>query len=286
MPHYDRYGLRKKTAGYFSAQISSRITCQGYRKVCLRDYKILGNEMVPYFEFDKLKNIKKNKDMKTMKREQNKACLDLPSGSNLRDTGAKRVLFTLLIAALMAPAGLMAQRLYKDGSGRIILDMTVAAGMPADAVTNVAKYDATYMSGKTPANSSTLADNTHTGSINATVYEKLEIAPQDMAGSDGSPALAATGTTMRWVSAFNRCRNLPYDGGGWRLPTQRELQMMWIFKQGIENFGSVFNSTNYYWCATEAISVDAWYVSFGNGVTSGNVKTTNTRVRCVREVTP
>ena len=61
MRHYDSYGLRRKTAGYFSVQISQRITYPGYKKVCLQDYKIFGTEVVPYFEFDRLTTIAKLK---------------------------------------------------------------------------------------------------------------------------------------------------------------------------------------------------------------------------------
>lgn len=55
MRHYDSYGLRRRIAGSFSAQICNRTTFPRYEKMCLRDYSILGNEIVPYFEFDKLK---------------------------------------------------------------------------------------------------------------------------------------------------------------------------------------------------------------------------------------
>ena len=190
-----------------------------------------------------------------------------------------------LITALMAPAGLMAQKVYKD-AGRIILDMTVAAGMPADAVTSVSKRTA-YAS-FTP-NASVLGtvdgvNNDQGHPINATVFQKLEIAPYDM---NTSGEMTGSGTlTMPWANAFNNCRSSTHAGGNWRIPTQREVQMMWIFRQGIEDFGSVFSSNNY-WSAAEANANSAWAIDFTLGVMNSTVsKTYNYRVRCVREVTP
>ena len=49
----------------------------------------------------------------------------------------KQILIILFISTLL-PARLQAQRAYKEGT-KIIFDLTVAAGMPAGAVTNVKK---------------------------------------------------------------------------------------------------------------------------------------------------
>ena len=201
----------------------------------------------------------------------------------------KRQLFILLIATLLAPAGLMAQKMYKTGTGgtaQIILDMTNTGegiGMPATAVTSTPKYDAAYMAtpGNTPVNSaSTMANNLESGSINATVYEKLEIAPQDL----GTSGLGAGTMTRNWATAFTACQGLNHNGTGWRLPTQRELIMMWIFSTKINNMvGSTFTAT-IYWCATENASSSAWHVNFGNGITDNNTKSFTYRLRCVREL--
>ncbi|SBV98266.1 hypothetical protein [uncultured Dysgonomonas sp.] len=50
----------------------------------------------------------------------------------------KWILIMALFIGLLAPAGLYAQKVYKEGS-KAILDLTVAAGMPADAETNTSK---------------------------------------------------------------------------------------------------------------------------------------------------
>ena len=198
----------------------------------------------------------------------------------------KRTLFIALIAALMVPAGLTAQEVYME-SGQIILDMTVAAGMPAGAITNISKTEVYNSYDAINYNSWLInsADNSHSGYLGATVYEKLEIAPQDMAGDDFSPTLSATGTAIRWVSAFNRCKGLTHGGNtDWRLPTQRELQMIWIFKDAFENLGLTFSSTTEYWSVTEVQGMSVRIVSFDNGGTGVNIKQNYFNARCVREI--
>lgn len=180
---------------------------------------------------------------------------------------------SILLLALL-PAMLQAQEVYKDGT-RAILDLTV--DMPAGAITAVKK---TWTG--TPSNTAgPLTNNTETGTINATVYRKLEIAPQDL---NASGALSASGGTMTWVNAFTYCRNLNYNGTGWRLPTQRELQLIYIFKPALESItGTAFSATNY-WSATESNASAAWCVTFVTCLTLTGSKTASLHARCVREL--
>jgi hypothetical protein len=185
----------------------------------------------------------------------------------------------ILFAGLLVPAGLSAQEVYKDASNRVILDLTAAAGMPAGAITNTPKT----WTGSPSNNSGPLTDNGHDGDINAMVFQKLETAPSDLG-------------TMNWAAAFDGCRTLSYNGGGWRLPTQRELYLIWIFREALESIfendlspkGSAFLFANY-WCATEANHSFAWEMSFYNidtPISSDDIQKTNQiQARCVREVT-
>ena len=194
----------------------------------------------------------------------------------------KKIVFILLIAELLAPVGLMAQKVYKDGT-KIILDMTVMAGMPIGAVTSTAKYDATYMGSNTPVNSgSTMADNVHNQAINAMVYQKLEVAPQDL----GTSGLASGTMTMNWATAFTACKGLNHNGTGWRLPTQRELMMIWIFKDAINalNTSGTSFSTRHFWASTEISANIAWMAAIESGLTSSYTKSQLAYVRCVREL--
>lgn len=199
----------------------------------------------------------------------------------------KQILIILFISTLL-PARLQAQRAYKEGT-KIIFDLTVAAGMPAGAVTNVKKYTGTF----TPRQDELGPNNDESSSINATVYHKLEIAPRDV---NTSGNLDDTGAlTMPWVDAFNTCKSLTYDGGGWRLPTQRELMLMFMFLPAFNTFlndGSIYNGTPFadvnYWSSTEYRNdkLRSWFVNFSRGNTNSVIKTDYNmqRVRCVREV--
>ena len=182
----------------------------------------------------------------TFKREQRQTSLGIPRGSNLRNASAKRILFILLIAGLMVPAGLSAQKMYKEGT-KVVFDLTDAVGISPEVEAVVA--------------------------ANNKVHQKLEIAPND------------AGSMMDWNTASTHCTTTMYNGSSdWRLPTQRELMLMFIFKSMLENLsGSIFDS-NLFWSATEHNAADTWYINFGNGYTGYNVKAVNCRVRCVREL--
>lgn len=194
----------------------------------------------------------------------------------------KRILLLVMFAGLMASAGCFAQKVYKDGN-KVILDLSVASGMPAGVVTDQSKY-----MGFTPSGNALGANNGISGSINATVFQKLEVAPNDL---NAAGAISSTGTmTMNWVTAFNGCKGLNYNGGGgWRLPTQRELQLIYIFKPAIEQiFAEASISTAffdaYYWSSTEQNASNSWAVRLSDGYALNNPKANTSRVRCVREL--
>jgi len=194
----------------------------------------------------------------------------------------KRILFIALVTALMAPVGLMAQKVYKDSQGRVILDMTETGegiGMPAAAVTNTSKT-ALYAS-FTPSNTTmgtiSGSSNNQGNAINVAVYEKLEIATQDEASG------------LSWDVAFNTCKSL--TGGGWRLPTQRELMLIYVMKPAIESFPGMtaFHNTPlcFYYSATEAVGTTIFALLMPEGaMLTTNKASVAGRARCVREVTP
>jgi hypothetical protein len=167
----------------------------------------------------------------------------------------------IVFAGLLVSAGLQAQKVCIENN-KVILDMTVAAGMPAGAITNVSKINST----------GSLADNLQ-------VFQKLEIAPSDLG-------------SMNWTDAMAGCKN---KGAGWRLPTLRELLLIYIFKDaldtafsGLSPKGDALSYT--YWSATEGNVSNAGNVTFtGNvlfiGHTTSASKATKYSVRCVREVT-
>jgi hypothetical protein len=192
----------------------------------------------------------------------------------------KRILI-VLFAGLIVPAGLIAQRVYKSGT-KVILDLSVEAGMPDGAVTNAPK---TWV-GNPQNNGGPLSGNAHDGDINATVFRMLEIAPHDI--NTGDEIGPGTGS-MPWDSGFTDCENATYDGGGWRLPTQRELMLMYIFKPALNGIFSGINATSItagnYWSITELDAPDSFYVNFSTGETNSGPKISSMLARCVREVT-
>lgn len=77
---------------------------------------------------------------------------------------------------------------------------------------------------------------------------------------------------------------------GWRLPTQRELQLMWLLHDAIDR--AFLKSGNYdkrdklsggYWSATEGNATQAWWFHFGEVKCEIVDKNTPRKVRCVRD---
>lgn len=133
--------------------------------------------------------------------------------------------------------------------------------------------------------------------VNDRIPMRFIVAPTDVAGvtwmqaegaSDGNGDLNAN-----FTPATTGCRNYgnTADGEGrkWRVPTQRELQLMWLFREPV---GIIYPaaqmenvSSKIYWAATEEDAANAWYFDFKRGVPqcSWQLKTTSSNVRCVSD---
>lgn len=114
-----------------------------------------------------------------------------------------------------------------------------------------------------------------------------------------------------WSDAMSYCDNLTEEGySDWRLPSQRELMMIWLLggssnvtsgdknNTGVGSASKPVNtpylyqqsgftafSAGYYWSASETSSNSsrAWNVYFSNGNAGNTSKTTSYYVRCVRD---
>lgn len=114
-----------------------------------------------------------------------------------------------------------------------------------------------------------------------------------------------------WSNAVSYCNNLNEEGKtDWRLPTQRELMLIWLLggnsnvtsgdknNTGVGSASKPVNtpyiyqqsgftafSADDYWSATETSSYSsrAWSVNFSYGPTNGLSKTSSLSVRCVRD---
>lgn len=115
-----------------------------------------------------------------------------------------------------------------------------------------------------------------------------------------------------WSDAMSYCDNLTEEGySDWRLPSQRELMMIWLLggssnvtsgdknDTGVGSASKPVNtpylyqqsgftafSAGRYWSASEASSNSSyvWYLYFSDGYSTTNTKTTGSgSVRCVRD---
>lgn len=133
------------------------------------------------------------------------------------------------------------------------------------------------------------------------VFEKLEIASKATEVSYQK--------RLTWEEAAEYCKNLNEDGGGWRMPTQRELMLMYLLNKELDSEHQLLSTTDdhvnedpnsdeyhvFYWSATQDGTVEnstntAWSVCFCtdnknlSGKTEGYEKTKVNYVRCVRDV--
>ena len=115
---------------------------------------------------------------------------------------------------------------------------------------------------------------------------------------------------VTWSDAVSYCDNLTEEGySDWRLPSQRELMMIWILggnsdvasgdknNTGVGSASKPVNtpyiyqqsgftafSAGYYWTASVVLDPYAWNVFFNNGYTYNYINKTNSNfVRCVRD---
>ena len=120
--------------------------------------------------------------------------------------------------------------------------------------------------------------------VNQKVYVRLRVAKEDH----------YNGSLMSWGIDSCLYYSEPEDfSGTWRLPTQRELQAIWIFQDEMKTKCPTFellDPNNYYWSGTNASLTSgssAWTIWGGKNMTvgAGNAphqpKSTPLRVRCV-----
>lgn len=107
-------------------------------------------------------------------------------------------------------------------------------------------------------------------------------------GQDDNPDFATTvNTGCRWYGTAGA----PGSGRTWRVPTQRELQLMWMFREAI---GAIYSTkpmeeagkTKRYWSSTEKGATDACFFDFASGKPYCDTQaksTANGMVRCVSD---
>lgn len=190
------------------------------------------------------------------------------------------VITTIIVIALLGDVDVHGQKVYKTSDNKIVVDGSAEKKMPQGAVTTTKKYTAATAA----TNDAFVLGSREAADVaNSKLYFKFEIAPHDML-ANGS--IGAVGSKMSWADGYNRCKALSYDGGGWRLATQRELMLIFIFKPALDVLfptvsGTTLGSVDY-WSTTEiSETVAYWIYNIGNFT---GRKNTDNLVRCIREM--
>lgn len=166
-------------------------------------------------------------------------------------------------------------------SGYPVIDLSALSPLGAVLSSADASTRRTQMNQQSPSNSAYLGVGSSVSGENGTWNAKMSIKFQVMRSDLGS--------ATDWSSGWNACKLYNGEGGGvgsWRLPTQRELIMIWgLHPLLIEKGGFSAFTVSIYWSASECNASYAWYVNFSSGFVSYYSKTTGTyRVRCVRDL--
>lgn len=162
--------------------------------------------------------------------------------------------------------------LNDTGEARVIVSRDANGGVGTNAVR------ATNWSGQTPLHKEVEPNNN--------VPAMLEVAKSDC-NETNAPRVTQTNNWYTWENAIKACAAYSEAGssaGSWRLPTQRELILMWVMdsQNGLDTdaFGvNSYRATSYVTAETASI------VNFQSQGTDNLYLTTATPVRCVRDVT-
>lgn len=140
-------------------------------------------------------------------------------------------------------------------------------------------------------------------SVNDRIPFRFIVAPTDVGSNNqnwmtvqgvndgGQDDYSDFGTTANTGCRWYGTTGAPGTGRTWRVPTQRELQLMWIFREAI---GAIYKDkpmeeagkTKRYWSSTEKGSTDAWFFDFAPGKPYCDTQpksTANGMVRCVSD---
>lgn len=214
-----------------------------------------------------------------------------------------KVLIVAIALCLLPAATAFGQELKKEKlkgtSGLIDVDYAVfySVGMPESAIWPLG-MDLSG-DGATIRHTAAKGNGSNT-SVNDKVPFRFIIAPAD--GGESKFWAEAMGFNSGFGGAN---ANLDPNGGnanlgcrayatlefpnGWRMPTQREMMIMWLFRDGVNAIyplGKIGkDSETRYWTATEDLANKAWYLDFSTTMPQSNVgtKITSFKYRCVRD---
>lgn len=176
----------------------------------------------------------------------------------------------LIVFASCVMADSYAQSVFLDGGGRVVID---ASAILHTTVPKARTTDATL---------STEGTNTLTNISSKVsdekVFQKFEVRKSK------SPQ------PLPWLTAIGYCHDLLEDGGGWRLPTARELSLMYLLRYDLNRVPGFTPVSSYAWSATGSGSADYYRTkAFAlTGVADFIIfeKTETAYAYCIRDITP
>lgn len=210
-----------------------------------------------------------------------------------------KLVIIAIILCLLPAAGAFGQQLKKEkliGTNVANTGGTYAvfysAGMPESAIWPLKMELSNNGSTIRHTSSDAIGSNIN---VNDKVPFRFIIAPADGGSGATSTWAAAMGLntsansnlTPDGVAASTGCADyttteFPF---GWRLPTQREMMLMWLFKEGINTiYPDALLTEDKYWTSTEQDAGNAWYLDFTEAPESkSSGKTSTYKYRCVRD---
>ena len=211
-----------------------------------------------------------------------------------------KLFITTIIVCLLPAFAAFGQQLKKETLKGSASEYAVfySAGMPESAIwplgIKLSQNGATIR--HTPAKGN--GDNI---SVNDKVPFRFIIAPAEEAGNGRYWAAVMgfhTGTggdnanlnAAGSQSLLVGCRaysTAEFPAGSWRMPTQREMMIIWLFREGINAIYNTAQLSGQYWTATEDAqnANQAWYMDFISTTPQSSVATKATayKFRCVRD---
>ncbi|WP_455638368.1 Lcl domain-containing protein [Parabacteroides sp.] len=195
------------------------------------------------------------------------------------------------------------QYIYKTGICLWILILCGSGSLSAQVATTVNGYPVIDLTALKPlgcilSSSEAAARTVEINGKTATTDQFLDRADGAISGTDGkwNEKMSSRIQVMRnnysagytWVNAYEKCKTYEGEGGAageWRLPTQREQQIIKILHPQLVGKGgfTAYLNNSTYWTATEFTTGNAWYVGI-SGSTAPMAKANTGVARCVRDL--
>lgn len=186
----------------------------------------------------------------------------------------QRLKLLLIVFASCIVVDSYAQKVVVDGAGRVIID---ASAIQHTTIPKARTTDATLSGPGT----NTLT-NISSELTNEKVFRTFEVLKKDLREPLGPNKLRAD-----WLAAIEACYNLSDDGGGWRLPTERELSLINILYYKLIAIQGFEKLNNNFWSATDGRYKDtACSLRYSRGMSALIDKVGLSYVRCIRDITP